>query len=72
MMSERKHESFHSLFTSKWRANLREDKSITVQPLWVFWVVFHDLVPEDVGDWSHTHWRTWVAGVGLEGGIDLS
>lgn len=53
------------------RSYSREDESITVNPFWVFWVVVHEFVEEDVGNWSHAHGRSGMAGVGLESGINL-
>lgn len=50
---------------------LRKNESVTVDPARVLWVEPHELVEQDVRDWGHTHGRTRVAGVGLEGRIDL-
>jgi hypothetical protein len=50
---------------------VREDKSVAVDPLGVLGVESHELVPHDVGDRSHAHGRTRMAGVCLERGIDL-
>ena len=49
-----------------------QHKAVSVQPIWILRVEGHEFVKEDVGDRRHAHRRTWVAGVGLEGGIDLS
>jgi hypothetical protein len=51
--------------------NLREDEAIPVDPLGVLGVELHELVEQDVGDRRHAHGGTGMAGVGLEGGIDL-
>jgi len=37
----------------------------------VLWVEGHEFVKQDVGNGRHAHWRTGMAGVGIEGGIDL-
>jgi hypothetical protein len=51
--------------------NLRQDKSISVEPVWVFGVKGHEFVEKDVGHWGHAHRSARMAGVGFEGGIDL-
>jgi hypothetical protein len=51
--------------------DVREDETIPVSPVGVLRVEVHELVEEDVGDRGHAHGGTGVAGVGLEGGIDL-
>lgn len=53
------------------RGVLRENEAVAVDPVWVLWVELHELVEEDVSDWGHTHGRTRVTRVGLEGRIDL-
>lgn len=51
--------------------NVRENESVTVDPLGVLGVELHEFVEQDVGDGSHAHGRTRVTRVGLGGGIDL-
>jgi hypothetical protein len=53
-------------------SDLREDKSISVDPVGVLRVEGHELVEQDVGNRRHAHRGARVAGVGLGGGIDLS
>ena len=48
-----------------------QHKPVSVHPVWILGIEGHELVEEDVGDWCHAHGRTRVAGVRLEGGIDL-
>lgn len=54
------------------RRILRENESVPVEPAGVLGVEGHELVEQDVGDGSHAHGRTGVAGVCLGGGIDLN
>ena len=51
--------------------DLREDESISVEPVRVLWVEGHEFVEENMSNGGHAHGRTRVAGVGLESGIDL-
>jgi len=51
--------------------NSREDEAISVHPIGILGVEVHKLVEEDVSDGCHTHGHTRVAGVGLEGRINL-
>lgn len=51
--------------------HVREDETITVGPVGVLGVEVHELVEKNVSDGGHAHGGTGVAGVGLEGGIDL-
>lgn len=51
---------------------IREDKSISVEPVWVLGVEGHELVEEDMGSWCAAHRGTGMTRVGFEGGIDLS
>jgi hypothetical protein len=37
----------------------------------IFRIERHELVEEDMRSWCKTHWRTGVAGVCFEGGINL-
>lgn len=57
-------------FGKNWK-DVREHETIAVHPFRVLRVEGHELVEEDVRDRCHTHRRSGVAGVGLEGGIDL-
>ena len=50
---------------------VREDKSVAVNPVGVLGVESHELVEHDVGNRGHAHRGTGMAGVCLEGGIDL-
>lgn len=44
----------HVMLTSgATQVSLREDESVTIQPLWVLGVKPHELVEEDVGNWCH-------------------
>jgi hypothetical protein len=51
--------------------HVREDEAIAVDPVGVLGVESHELVEQDVGRRGHAHRGARVAGVGLEGGIDL-
>jgi hypothetical protein len=51
--------------------DLRENESVSVEPVGVLWVETHELVEKNVGDGSHTHGRTRVARVGFGSRIDL-
>lgn len=51
--------------------HLRENKSITIDPVGVFGVESHAFVEKNVGNRCHAHGRAGVAGVGFEGGINL-
>lgn len=51
--------------------HLRENESITIDPVGVLGVESHEFVEKDVGNRCHTHGRTGMPGVGCEGGIDL-
>jgi len=51
--------------------NLREDESVSVEPVWVLRVEGHKLVEQDMGSWCAAHGGTGVTRVGFEGGIDL-
>lgn len=48
-----------------------ENKTIAVNPVGVLGVEAHELVEEDVSHGGHAHGGPGMAGVGLEGGIDL-
>lgn len=63
--------SFPAIETQNRKKNVRENKTIPVNPVGVLGVEAHELVEEDVGDGGHAHRGTGVTGVGLEGGIDL-
>ena len=53
------------------RFDLRQDKPITIDPIWIFGVEGHELVEQDVGNGCHAHGSSGMTGVGFEGGIDL-
>ena len=53
------------------RADLRQDETITVDPVGVLWVEGHELVEEHMSDGSQAHGGARVAGIGFEGGIRL-
>ena len=48
-----------------------ENETIAVDPVGVLRVEAHEFVEEDVSDGGHAHGGTGMAGIGLEGGIDL-
>ena len=50
---------------------LRQDKAISVDPVGVLRVEGHEFVEHDMGNRCHAHRSPGMAGVGLEGGIDL-
>lgn len=52
-------------------SHIREDETITVNPVRVLRVEAHELVEQDVGHGGHAHRGTRVTGVGLGGGINL-
>ena len=49
----------------------REDESVSIQPVRILRIEFHELVEQDMGYWSQTHGRTRVTGVGGERCVDL-
>jgi hypothetical protein len=51
--------------------DLREDESVSIQPVWVLWVEGHGFVEQDVSDRSHAHGGARMAGIRCKGGIDL-
>ena len=53
------------------RYDVREDETITIEPVWVLGVEAHELVEHDVGDGCHAHGSAGMTGIGFEGGIDL-
>lgn len=53
------------------RFDLRQDETITIDPVWVLGVEGHELVKQDVGNGCHAHGSSGMTGVGFEGGIDL-
>ena len=79
---------FYNFHWKKTR-HLRENESVTVNPFGVLWVVVHELVEKNVGNWGHSptqphhqpvsspgmfahlHRSARMAGVRLEGSIDL-
>ena len=53
------------------RVDLRENESVSVDPVGVLGVETHELVEKNVSDRGHTHRGTGVTGVGFGGRIDL-
>ena len=53
------------------KTNLRQDETITIDPIWVLGVEGHELVEQDMGNGCHAHGSSGMTGVGFEGGIDL-
>ena len=53
------------------RFDLRQDETITIDPVWVLGVEGHELVEQDMGNGCHAHRSSGMTGVGFEGGIDL-
>lgn len=53
------------------RKNVRENKTVTVDPVGVLGIEGHELVKENMSYRCHAHRRTGVARVGRERGIDL-
>lgn len=53
------------------KKHLRQNESITIDPVGVFGVESHEFVEKDVGNRCHTHGRAGMPGVGCEGGINL-
>ena len=53
------------------RFDLRQDETITIDPVWVLGVEGHELVEQDVGNGSHAHRSSGMTGVDFGGGIDL-
>lgn len=51
--------------------DIRENKTVPVNPVGVLGVEVHELVEQDVGDRGHAHRGTGVTRVGLGGGINL-
>lgn len=51
--------------------DLREDKSIPVDPVWVLRVESHEFVEQDVCGGSQAHRGARMAGVGFGGSINL-
>ena len=51
--------------------HLRQDEAISVEPMGVLWVKAHKLVEQNMSNRSHSHGSAGMAGIGLEGGIDL-
>ena len=48
---------------------VRQNKTVTISPIWVFWIVLEVVVPENFSDISHSHWGAGVAGFGFLYGI---
>jgi hypothetical protein len=53
------------------RADMRQNETITVDPVGVLWIERHELVEEHMGDGSQAHGGARMAGIGLERGIRL-
>lgn len=53
------------------RVDLRENESVSVDPVGVLGVEAHELVEKNVSDRGHTHGGTGVTRVGFGGRIDL-
>lgn len=53
------------------RVDLRENESVSVDPVGVLGVEAHELVEKNVSDRGHTHGSTGVTRVGFGGRIDL-
>lgn len=53
------------------RCDLRENESVSVDPIGVLGVETHELVEKNVRDRGHTHGCTGVTRVGFSGRIDL-
>lgn len=51
--------------------NLRENKTISIQPIGVLGIEGHEFIEENVGSRSKAHGGAGMAGIGFEGGIDL-
>src|SRR6056297_2806269 len=43
----------------------RENKTIAVRPLWIFWIVSQELCPEHISSIRHTHWHSRMSGICL-------
>lgn len=54
-----------------WSRGLREDESISIDPIRILRVEGHEFVEENVGRRSQTHGGTGMSGIRFEGGIDL-
>lgn len=50
---------------------LRQDETIAIDPVWVLGVEAHEFVEHDMRHGCHAHGGSGMAGIGLEGGIDL-
>lgn len=53
------------------RYDLRQDETITIDPIRVLGVEAHEFVKHDVGNRCHTHGGSGMTGISFEGGIDL-
>ena len=53
------------------KSDLRQDETITIDPVWVLGVEIHELIEQDMGNGCHAHGSSGMTGVGFEGGIDL-
>lgn len=59
------------VFISSRHVDLRENKTISIQPIWVLRIEGQKFVEENMGSRSQSHGCAGMAGIGLEGGIDL-
>ncbi len=69
--SKLRYDGLYDAFDCDYRKGLREDETISIQPMWVLGIEGHEFVEENMSDWSQPHRGSGVAGVRLEGGIDL-
>ena len=53
------------------RNNLRENETISIQPILVLRIEGHELIEENMGRRGQTHGRAGMTGIGFEGSIDL-
>lgn len=56
---------------SKSRIHLRENETVSIQPIRVFGIERHALVKENMSSWGQSHGRAGMTGIGFKGGIDL-
>ena len=51
--------------------DLRQDETITIDPVWVLGVEGHELVEQNMSNGCHAHGSSGMTGVDFGGGIDL-
>ena len=51
--------------------DLRQDETITIDPVWVLGVEVHELVEQNMGNGCHAHGSSGMTGIDFESGIDL-